>query len=130
MSHKTRNTLLWTVQGLLALLFLFAGISKLVMPLAAMQQGPIALPGWFLRFLGVAETLGGLGLVLPGIFRIRQSLTPLAAACLIPIMIGATAITAAAGAGLGALFPLIVGVLAFWIASARRSQLQLFEGRI
>jgi hypothetical protein len=45
-------------------------------------------------------------------------------------MIGATAITAAAGAGLGALFPLIVGVLAFWIASARRSQLQLFEGRI
>jgi hypothetical protein len=121
MSHKTRNTLLWTVQGLLALLFLFAGISKLVMPVAAMQQGPIALPGWFLRFLGVAETLGALGLVLPGIFGIRQSLTPLAAACLIPIMVGATAITAATGAGLGALFPLIVGLLSFSVAYGRRT---------
>jgi hypothetical protein len=122
MSHKTRNTLLWTVQGLLALLFLFAGISKLLMPVAAMQQGPIALPGWFLRFLGVAETLGALGLVLPGIFRVRQSLTPLAAACLIPIMVGATVITAGTGAGLGALFPLAVGLLALSVAYGRRTQ--------
>jgi hypothetical protein len=122
MSHKTRNTLLWTVQGLLALLFIFAGISKLLMPVAAMQQGPIALPGWFLRFLGVAETLGALGLVLPGIFRVRQSLTPLAAACLIPIMVGATVITAGAGAAPGALFPLAVGLLAFSVAYGRRTQ--------
>ena len=122
MSHKTRNTLLWIVQGLLALLFLFAGVSKLVMPLAAMQQGPIALPGWFLRFLGVAETLGALGLVLPGILRIRQSLTPLAAACLVPIMIGATVITALSGAGLGSLFPFAIGVLLSAVAYGRRDR--------
>ena len=119
MSHKTRNTLLWTVQGLLALLFLFAGVSKLVMPLAAMQQGPIALPGWFLRSLGVAEVLGALGLVLPGLFRVRQALTPLAAAGLVAIMIGATVITAA-GMGLApAVFPFAVGVLALSVAYGR-----------
>jgi hypothetical protein len=41
---------LWIVQGLLAALFLFAGGAKLVMPLDQMA-GPVALPGWFLRFL-------------------------------------------------------------------------------
>lgn len=119
MSNKTRNTLLWTVQGLLALLFLFAGGSKLVMPLSAMQQGPIALPGWFLRSLGVAEVLGGLGLVLPGIFRVRQSLTPLAAAGLVAIMIGATVITVAGIGVAAAAFPFTVGALALTVAYGR-----------
>ena len=40
---------------------------------------PIALPGPFLRFIGVAEVAGALGLILPGLLRIRQALTPLAA---------------------------------------------------
>jgi len=53
---------LWIVQGLLALLFLFAGGMKLVLPLEAMtQQMPLPLPGWFLRFIGVAEVLGAMG---------------------------------------------------------------------
>jgi len=119
MSNKTRNTLLWTVQGVLALLFLFAGVSKLVMPLAAMQQGPIVFPGWFLRSLGVLEALGALGLVLPGIFRIRPSLTPLAAAGLVVIMIGATVITGISGAVAGAAFPFTVGVLALAVVYGR-----------
>ena len=46
------NVLLWVVQGLLALIFLFAGGMKLVLPLEAMTA-PIALPGPFIRFLGV-----------------------------------------------------------------------------
>src|SRR5256885_12652649 len=70
---------LWIVQGLLAAIFLFAGGAKLVLPLDQMT-GPVALPGWFLRFLGVAEVLGALGLILPGLLRIRPGLTPLAAA--------------------------------------------------
>ena len=48
------NAFLWVVQGLLAALFLFAGVMKLVLPLEAMQQGPVVLPGLFLRFIGVA----------------------------------------------------------------------------
>jgi len=52
------NTVLWGIQGLLAALFAFAGAMKLVLPVEAMQQGPMALPGPFLRFIGVAEVCG------------------------------------------------------------------------
>jgi DoxX-like family len=67
------NVALWIVQGLLAAVFLLAGGAKLVLPLDQMT-GPVALPGWFLRFIGLAEVLGALGLVLPGLLRIRAGL--------------------------------------------------------
>src|SRR3954469_17282941 len=89
---RKAGLVLWIVQAILAVIFLFSGGMKLVMPLSEMT-GPIALPGWFVRFLGVAEVLGALGLVLPGAFRIRTGLTPLAAAGLVIIMIGATVLT-------------------------------------
>ncbi|HZB47435.1 MAG TPA: DoxX family protein, partial [Pyrinomonadaceae bacterium] len=83
---------LWIVQALLALLFLFAGGTKLVLPpevLASMgSPNQIPLPGWFVRFVGVAEVLGALGLILPGLLRIKPGLTPLAAVGLVIIMIG------------------------------------------
>src|SRR2546426_5249586 len=94
--RSTMNVALWIVQGLLAALFLFAGGAKLVLPLDQMT-GPVALPGWFLRFLGVAEVLGALGLILPGLLRIRPGLTPLAAAGLGIIIIRATGITGVGG---------------------------------
>ena len=109
---------LWTLQVLLGLLFIFAGGSKLVMPIEEMTRD-VAMPGWFLRGIGVCELLGGLGLILPGLFRIRTGLTPLAAAGLVVIMIGATVITVMTmGVGL-ALVPFIVGVLAAFVAYAR-----------
>src|SRR2546427_8635017 len=89
---------LWVVQGLLAALFLFAGGAKLVLSLDQMA-GPVALPGWFLRFLGVAEVLGALGLVLPGLLRIRSGLTSLAAGGVGFIMIGAGGVLWAGGVG-------------------------------
>ena len=64
-SSRKASTLLWTLQVLLAALFLFAGGMKLVTPIAAMTQ-QVALPGPFLRFIGLAEVLGALGLILPG----------------------------------------------------------------
>ena len=112
------NYALWIVQGLLALLFLFAGGMKLVLPLDAMT-GPIALPGLFMRFLGVVEVLGAVGLILPGLLRIRPRLTPLAAAGLVIIMIGATVITLTT-MGIGAaMLPLIVGILCAFVAYGR-----------
>ena len=111
---------LWIVQGLLALLFLLAGGIKLVMPLGElMAQMPLPLPGWLLQFVGVAEVLGALGLLLPGLVRIRPQLTPLAAAGLVVIMIGATAYTLAAGDVVPALIPLVVGLFAAFVAYGR-----------
>jgi hypothetical protein len=115
---RIKNYALWTVQWLLALLFLWAGGVKLVLPLE-MLQGPVALPGLFVRFIGVAEALGAIGLILPWLLRIRPVLTPLAASGLVIIMIGATVITLIGGGGALALMPATVGILAASIAYGR-----------
>jgi uncharacterized membrane protein YphA (DoxX/SURF4 family) len=109
---------LWIVQGLLALLFLFAGVMKFIMSVEEMTK-EIPLPGAFLRFIGVAEVLGAVGLILPGLLRMKPGLTPLAAAGLAIIMIGATVITLMTGAGAMALVPLVVGILAVFVAYGR-----------
>ena len=109
---------LWIVQGLLALLFLFAGGMKLVLPLEALTE-QMPLPGLFVRFIGVAEVLGAMGLILPGLLRIRPGLTPLAAAGLVIIMIGATVLTLASGDVASALIPLVVGLLLAFVAYGR-----------
>ena len=109
---------LWIVQGLLAALFLFAGGMKLILPLEALT-GPVPLPGLFVRFIGVAEALGAIGLILPGLLRIRPGLTPLAAAGLVIIMIGATVLTLAGGDIALALIPLVVGLLSAFVAYGR-----------
>ena len=112
------NILLWVVQGLLAALFLFAGSMKLALPLEALA-GPIALPGLFLRFIGVAEVAGAFGLILPSLLRIQPRLTPVAAGGLVIIMIGATVLTALAGPAALALMPGFVGVLLGLVAYGR-----------
>jgi uncharacterized membrane protein YphA (DoxX/SURF4 family) len=111
---------LWIVQGLLALIFLFAGGVKLVMPFEEMAaQMTVPMPELFLRFIGVAEVLGALGLILPGLLRIRPGLTPLAAAGLTIIMIGATVTTIVGGDILPALFPFVVGLFTAFVAYGR-----------
>jgi uncharacterized membrane protein YphA (DoxX/SURF4 family) len=118
---KTRtNVLLWIIQGLLAALFLFSGTMKFILPPSVMQQGPVKLPMAFLRFIGVMEILGALGLILPGITHIRVGLTPLAAAGLVIIMIGATVVTLMGNPVAAAILPFVTGVLAATVAYGRR----------
>ncbi len=112
------NAALWIVQALLAALFLFAGGMKLVMPIEEMTK-QVAMPGPFLRFIGVVEVLGAIGLILPGLLRIRPGLTPLAAVGLVIIMIGATVVTLVGGDVAPALIPLVVGLLAAFVAYGR-----------
>lgn len=115
---------LWAVQVVLALVFLFAGSMKLMMPIEELlAQMALPLPGLFVQFIGVCEVLGALGLILPGLLRIRRGLIPLAAAGLIIIMIGATTITLAIGGGLSALTPLVLGLLAAFVLFGRWSHL-------
>lgn len=120
---KRQNVTLWVIQAILTALFVFAGGMKLVLP-AAMLAGPVPLPVAFMRFIGVAELCGALGLVLPGIFGARRNLTPLAAIGLVTIMAGATTITLEGGQIAGAMVPLVVGLLAASIAYGRRQWLQ------
>jgi hypothetical protein len=116
-SSKKINALLWTIQALLAALFLFGGGMKLVVPIATLEAQS-GMSGEFLRFIGLVEFLGAVGLILPGLFGIGTRLTPLAAAGLVIIMIGATALTASAGVG-PAIFPLATGLLALFVAWGR-----------
>jgi len=116
-SQKT-TVLLWIIQGLLALVFMFAGVMKFVMPIEEMTK-QVPLPGLFLRFIGVAEVLGAIGLILPGLLRIRPGLTPLAAAGLAIITVGATVVTLMIGGGATALFPLVVALLSAFVAYSR-----------
>jgi uncharacterized membrane protein YphA (DoxX/SURF4 family) len=115
------NIALWIVQVLLALLFLFAGGMKLIMPIEEMTK-QVPMPGWFLRFIAVCELLGAIGVIVPWLLRIRPALTPLAAAGLVIIMIGATVVTLMTGEIVMALFPLVVGILAAFVAYGRWRQ--------
>jgi hypothetical protein len=108
---------LWSVQILLAFLFLFAGGMKLALPVEALGL-PVLLPTAFVRFIGMCEVLGALGLILPGTLRIRTELMPLAAAGLTTIMVGATMFTPPDHPQSAAI-PVGVGLLTAGVAYAR-----------
>jgi hypothetical protein len=116
--RKNRASLwLWIVQVLLAVVFLFTGGSKIAMP-ADVLAAQSHLPGLFMKFIGVCEILGALGLILPGLLHVRPELTPLAAVCLLIIMIGATVSTAILMPAVLAM-PVIVGLLTAYVAYGR-----------
>ena len=115
--ERMRSVTLWIMQGALALLFLLAGGSKVLLPTnLLLAQMALPLPIWFFRVIGVIEVAGALGLILPGLTRIKPGLTPLAAAGLALEMVGATIVTVIAQGVAPALFPLIVGLLAAFVA--------------
>lgn len=117
------NILLWIVQVILALMFLMAGGMKLVIPFdKLMAMGPpnqLILPVMFLKFIGVCEVLGALGLILPGIFKRQQYLTPLAAIGLLIIMIGAVVVTLMGPGGTFVISPLVFALLCAFVAYGR-----------
>jgi hypothetical protein len=107
---RRANAILWVIQAMLALLFLFAGGMKQVAPAQALAQAT-GLPGWFMRFIGVAEITGALGLILPGMLGIKRQLSPLAAAGLIVIMTGAVVVSVLRMGVASALTPAVLAVL-------------------
>lgn len=75
---------LWFAQIVLAILFLVPGVMKTFMAPEALQAMGIAWAGdspvWFVRFIGICELAGSVGVILPALTRIMPFLTPLAAA--------------------------------------------------
>lgn len=88
--RRALNVSLWIVQGLLAAAFAMGGLMKVVTPMEEL----VASATWvgrfapeMVRFIGLAELAGALGLILPAVARIRTGLVPLAAAGLTAVMV-------------------------------------------
>lgn len=113
---------LWIVQSLLALAFLAAGVMKATQPLAelATQMTWIeSFPAWAVRAIGVAEFAGALGLLLPSITRIKPVLTPVAAAALAALMVGAAGTHVVLAEPAMAAPSVVLGSLAAFVAWGR-----------
>lgn len=108
------NIGLWVAQGVLAFMYIFAGWTKLTQPLEALLEmgwGWAAnMPLSFIRFIGIAEIAGAIGLILPALLRIQPKLTPLAAMGLTLVQIAAIVLHASRGEF--AVLPLNVVLLA------------------
>lgn len=118
---------LWTLQVLLALFFAFgSGAPKLLLPTESLPM-PIPLPNWFVYFIGAAEVLGALGLVLPAIVRralpgsaaADARLTAAAATGLVLLTVCATAYQLLAHQPANAAFAAVMCALCAVIAVAR-----------
>ena len=122
------SKLLWVLQVLLAFVFVFAAVAKLMMSTADLEAAmTVPLSVAFVRLVSVLELLGAAGLVLPGLFRTRTQLVPLAAACRSLLMVGATAVTVASMGVGAALMPLALALLAAFVAYGRQSVAPLPE---
>jgi putative oxidoreductase len=119
---KALHLALWVVQGLLGAMFLAVGAMKATQPIAALVDTlgwPAAVPAALVRVIGVAEFLGGLGLILPAAIRVKPMLTPLAGVGLAMVVVLAAIFHISRGE-LGALpLPLVLGGLAAFVAWGR-----------
>jgi uncharacterized membrane protein YphA (DoxX/SURF4 family) len=88
------NVVIWIVQIVLAALFLGSGGAKLTQPEDKLAERMTFIPLYpkhSVRFIGAAEVLGAIGLIVPAATKIAPVLTPIAATGLFVIMAGATA---------------------------------------
>lgn len=85
------NTLLWSLQILVAITFLYSGINKSIYTAQTLinkgQTGVAGLQPGLIKFIGITEILGALGLVFPWWMQIAPILTPVSAICFAVVMI-------------------------------------------
>jgi putative oxidoreductase len=119
---KAWNISLWVVQVLLAFAFGMAGVMKTTTPiaeLAAKMVWPGVVPEAMVRFIGVSEFAGALGLVLPAATRIKPSLTALAGAALALVMVLAAGFHVMRAEWFALPINLTLGALAAFVAWGR-----------
>ncbi|MGS2645634.1 DoxX family protein [Streptosporangium sp. LJ11] len=116
------NIALWVVQGLLALAFLFAGLTKATKSRADLSgQMPWVedFSDGQVRIIGILEVLAGVGLILPAVTGILPVLTPIAAAALVITMIGALVVHLRRKEYPGIVVNVVLLVLAAFVAWGR-----------
>lgn len=118
---KTWHVALWILQVLVGGMFLAVGLMKTLTPLAELAKAmPLAseMPG-LLRFIGISEVAGGLGLLLPAALRIRPRLTIFAAGALTVVMVLAVIYHLSRGEFSAIGTGMVLGILAALIAWGR-----------
>lgn len=113
------NVALWILQGLLAAVFAAHGWMLLAPPPELLVIMNEQLGPQFRIFLGAAEVAGAVGLLLPAATRIKQWLTPLAAACLAFVVACATVLHLVRSEFSSAIITAILCVMAAFVAYGR-----------
>jgi putative oxidoreductase len=127
-NSKTLNITLWIVQGLTAALMLMSAFMKIASPipeLSAKWKWTGELPQQVVRMLGIVDLLGGIGIILPAILKIKPGLTPLAAVGVVLLMISATVFHISRGESSVIAFNIILMLLASFIAWGRYKKLPI-----
>ncbi len=89
-NNKALHIILWIAQGLLAIMFITVGLMKASQPIEALAKSlpwVTSTPSELVRFIGISEFFGGLGLLVPSIFRFKPILTVWAALGLALVMV-------------------------------------------
>jgi putative oxidoreductase len=120
------NISLWLVQILLAAAFGMAGVMKATQPVDVLAANGIAwapqVPLALVRFIGISELLGAVGLILPALTKIKPFLTPLAALGLLTVMILAMGFHVSRGEAGALPINIVLGGLAAFVAWGRASR--------
>lgn len=125
---KSRNILLWILQALLAATLLWAAfmkLSKSPQELAAMWPWAGEVSPTLVKLTGITDLLGGLGLVLPALLRVKPVLTPIAALGIVALMICASVFHIMRGEASQIGFNVVVAAIAGFIAWGRFGRRQL-----
>lgn len=117
------NIVLWILQALLAAVFFGAGLTKIAKPkeelVAPMGEWVNSFPAPGLKFLGLVEVLGAVGLIVPPLVGVAPVLSPLAAVGIVAIMVGAIVAHARDSAGAKIAMNIVLGLLAAVVAWGR-----------
>jgi len=115
-----KNRLVWTLQILLALVFLAHGAMMVFPPAAVAQQMNAVLPRWFQLFIGISEVLAAVGLTIPAITGVQPWLVSWAAGGLVIVMVSATGFHLSRGEFSSAATTLVLLAMATTVAIVRR----------
>jgi hypothetical protein len=113
------NILLWVLQVLLALAFLAHGWILIVPPASIVDQLNASIPRWFQLFIGIAEIVAAVGLILPGLTRIQPWFVYWAAVGIMIVMVSATVFHVARGEISSAITTMVLLAIATFVAYMR-----------